>query len=118
MCCSKRRQQHLLPYQQLQSTFPVDHRPLGCCGTRRQRRLLRELEAQAVSDYQTEPRIESEHFSAAEHHPRSPMAALIAISIGIGAEKLGRIISEKRLEHKDRKTAEVCLLSRHNAELS
>ena len=34
------------------------------------------------------------------------MAALIAISIGIGAEKLGRIISEKRLEHKDRKTAE------------
>jgi hypothetical protein len=37
------------------------------------------------------------------------MAALLAVSIGIGAEKLGRKISEKRLEHKDRKAAKVCL---------
>ncbi|KAH3920377.1 hypothetical protein HBI56_069270 [Parastagonospora nodorum] len=34
------------------------------------------------------------------------MAALIAVTIGIGAEKLGRIISEKRLEHKDKKAAQ------------
>jgi hypothetical protein len=42
------------------------------------------------------------------------MAALIAVSIGIGAEKLGRIISGKRLEHKDKKAAQVNLLSRHD----
>jgi len=46
------------------------------------------------------------------------MAALIAVSIGIGAEKLGRIISEKRLEHKDRKAAEVRSSSRYDAEPS
>jgi hypothetical protein len=46
------------------------------------------------------------------------MAALIAVSIGIGAEKLGRIISEKRLERKDKKAAEVCLLSRYGTEPS
>jgi hypothetical protein len=38
---------------------------------------------------------------------RSPMAGIIAVSVAIGAEKLGRKISEKRLERKDRKAAEV-----------
>ena len=31
------------------------------------------------------------------------MAGLIAVSIGLGAEKLGRTISEKRLERKEKK---------------
>jgi len=112
MCCSKRTQQHVLPYQQFQSTFSVDRRSLGCCGLRKQHRLLGDFEVQ--SDNQ----IESEYFSAIQHRPRSQMAALIAVSIGIGAEKLGRIISEKRLEHKDRKAAEVRSSSRYDAEPS
>ncbi|KAF1840197.1 uncharacterized protein K460DRAFT_410797 [Cucurbitaria berberidis CBS 394.84] len=33
------------------------------------------------------------------------MAALIAVGIGLGAEKLGRKISEKRLEKKEKKSA-------------
>jgi hypothetical protein len=37
------------------------------------------------------------------------MAGIIAVSIGLGAEKLGRKISEKRLERKEKKAAEVCL---------
>jgi hypothetical protein len=36
------------------------------------------------------------------------MAGLIAISIGLGAEKLGRTISEKRLERKEKKAIAVC----------
>ncbi|KAF2847369.1 hypothetical protein T440DRAFT_195570 [Plenodomus tracheiphilus IPT5] len=32
------------------------------------------------------------------------MAALLAVGIGLGAEKLGREISEKRLERKEKKT--------------
>ncbi|KAL6711530.1 hypothetical protein ACN47E_004464 [Coniothyrium glycines] len=33
------------------------------------------------------------------------MAALIAVGIGLGAEKLSRKISEKRLERKEKKSA-------------
>jgi hypothetical protein len=36
------------------------------------------------------------------------MAGLIAVSIGLGAEKLGRTISEKRLERKEKKAVAVC----------
>jgi hypothetical protein len=112
MCCNKRREQRLLlQQQQLHSNLQFGYQPRGCCGARKQRRLLRELEAQSRSSYQS-----SEVAETQQHHPflsavqngRSPMAALIAVSIGIGAEKLGRKISEKRLEHKDRKAAEVC----------
>jgi hypothetical protein len=35
------------------------------------------------------------------------MAGLIAITIGLGAEKLGRTISEKRLERKEKKAIAV-----------
>jgi hypothetical protein len=35
------------------------------------------------------------------------MAGLIAVSIGLGAEKLGRTISEKRLERKEKKAIAV-----------
>jgi len=35
------------------------------------------------------------------------MAALIAVGVGMGAEKLGRKISEKRLERKEQKAAKV-----------
>jgi|TARA_R110002003_G_scaffold1193_4_gene22765 hypothetical protein len=36
------------------------------------------------------------------------MAGMLVIGLGMGAEKLGRKISEKRLERKEKKTAEVC----------
>jgi hypothetical protein len=35
------------------------------------------------------------------------MAGLIAVSIGLGAEKLGRTIFEKRLERKEKKAIAV-----------
>jgi len=35
-------------------------------------------------------------------------AGLLAISLGLGAEKLGRTISEKRLERKEKKAIAVC----------
>jgi predicted alpha/beta-fold hydrolase len=35
------------------------------------------------------------------------MAGIIAVGISMGAEKLGRKISEKRLERKDKKAATV-----------
>jgi hypothetical protein len=38
-------------------------------------------------------------------------AGLIAVSIGLGAEKLGRTISEKRLERKEKKAIAACSLS-------
>jgi hypothetical protein len=115
MCCNRRRQQRLPQSEQFLSNLPVDHHPRGCHGTHKQRRLLRELEAQSSLTYQTFEtahfKEHDEHLPATRNHPRTPMAALIAVSIGIGAEKLGRKISEKRLERKDRKAAEVCLLS-------
>lgn len=38
------------------------------------------------------------------------MAGLIAIGIGLGAEKLGRTISEKRLERKEKKAIAVYIV--------
>jgi hypothetical protein len=35
------------------------------------------------------------------------MAGLLVIGVGMGAEKLGRKISEKRLERKEKKALEV-----------
>jgi hypothetical protein len=37
------------------------------------------------------------------------MAGILAVSIGLGAEKLGRKISDKRLERKEKKAAEVAI---------
>jgi hypothetical protein len=37
------------------------------------------------------------------------MAGILAVSIGLGAEKLGRKISDKRLERKEKKAAEVII---------
>lgn len=39
------------------------------------------------------------------------MAALLAVGIGLGAEKLGRKISDKRLERKEKKNIAVCCLA-------
>jgi hypothetical protein len=36
------------------------------------------------------------------------MAALLAVGIGLGAEKLGQRLSEKRLERKEKKAIAVC----------
>jgi predicted alpha/beta-fold hydrolase len=109
MCCSKRTQR--LQQQQLfQSSVLVSPRPRGCGGARKQRRLLRELEEHASNHYhspevtQTQP--QSAFLSEVRQH-QSPMAGIIAVGISMGAEKLGRKISEKRLERKDKKAATV-----------
>lgn len=110
MCCSKRRQQRLQQQALLQGNLPTRNRPGDCCGARRQRRLLRELEAESTTKYQATVVTRSpaqEAFWSEVQNYRSPMAGIIAVSVAIGAEKLGRKISEKRLERKDRKAAEV-----------
>jgi hypothetical protein len=113
MCCSKRRQQRLERQTLYQVNPPVSSYSRGCCGTRKALRLQRELETQTVSNYPasasqvTSSRPQDGIWSNVRDS-RHPMAALLVVSIGIGAEKVGRKISEKRLERKDRKAAEVC----------
>lgn len=112
MCCNKRRQQRLQEAL-LQNNYPTSYRTGGCCGARRQRRLLRELENANQPICQTPEVTESrqQELSWAQvREYRSPMAGLIAVGIAIGAEKLGRKISEKRIERKDRKAVEVSIL--------
>lgn len=110
MCCNKRRQQHLQQQALLQNNFPAGYRAGGCCGARRQRRLLRELENASQLVYPTtdvgQPRQQNVSWSEVREY-RSPMAGLVAVGIAIGAEKLGRKISEKRIERKEKKAAEV-----------
>ncbi|KAF1919498.1 hypothetical protein BDU57DRAFT_527500 [Ampelomyces quisqualis] len=101
----------------VQANLPIGNRPGGCCGAhrgahrgaRRQRRLLRVLEADSAKKYQAAAvkiSLAQEAFWPEVQKYRSPMAGIIAVSVAIGAEKLGRKISEKRLERKDRKAAE------------
>lgn len=112
MCCNKRRQQRLQQQALLQNNLPAGYRTGGCCGARRQRRLLRELENANQPVIQTTAvtafRQQGPSWSQVREY-RSPMAGIIAVGIAIGAEKLGRKISEKRLERKDRKAAEVSI---------
>ncbi|KAH7392443.1 hypothetical protein DE146DRAFT_758164 [Phaeosphaeria sp. MPI-PUGE-AT-0046c] len=108
MCCNKRRQQRLQQQVILQNNHPLGYRTGGCCGARRQRRLL-ELENANQPVYQapevTEARAQGISWSEVRDY-RSPMAGIVAVGIAIGAEKLSRKISEKKLERKDRKAAE------------
>jgi hypothetical protein len=112
MCCSKRRQQRLERQGLYQSSPLVGNSSRGCCGTRRAQRLQREFEAQAVANHQasasevTGPHPKDTIWSKVQGN-RHPMAALLVVGLGIGAEKVGRKISDKRLERKERKAAEV-----------
>ena len=91
--CGRRRQQGQL-------AFAVQPRQRGCCGSRRQSRLLEATKAQY-------PESSFLHPAPDAYQPKT-MAGLIAVGIGLGAEKLGRKISEKRLEKKEKKSAAVC----------
>lgn len=95
MCCRRRQQ----------LTFPQP-RQRGCCGARRQRRLL---EAAAVNTSLGVQSQEVSQISQPVQRPAAMVVALLAVGIGIGAEKLGRKISEKRIERKEKKTAAVSI---------
>ncbi|KAH6881833.1 hypothetical protein BKA58DRAFT_8941 [Alternaria rosae] len=78
MCCRKNRQR----YFEQQALYSPPAR--GCCG---QRRTRLQISTSNTSNFSERP----------------TMAGLLAISLGLGAEKLGRTISEKRLERKEKK---------------
>jgi hypothetical protein len=108
MCCSKRQQRSLQQQEFFESKLPLRVERRGCCGSRKQRNLLGELERhhQALEVTQAQPQ---GLFLPTARSYHCPMAGILAVSIGLGAEKLGRKISEKRLERKEKKAAEVCL---------
>ena len=94
MCCRERTQYPPAPRQ-----FASPRRR-GCCGSR-------------LTAYPTEKAVYQHHSNQLINYRRSQqpsMAGLIAISIGLGAEKLGRTISEKRLERKEKKAIAVWTL--------
>lgn len=109
MCCSKRKQQrHLVLQQQLLLQPQVLPRQRGCCGARRQRRLLEAAVVNPQNETQVSEVAHPVYFESNPRGQRPPtMAAMIAVGIGLGAEKLGRKISEKRLERKEKKSAAV-----------
>ncbi|KAI4650936.1 hypothetical protein J4E93_003293 [Alternaria ventricosa] len=78
MCCRKNRQS----YFEQQALYSPPAR--GCCGRRQ-------------AHFQTYTQ------NTSNFAERPTMAGLLAISLGLGAEKLGRTISEKRLERKEKK---------------
>jgi hypothetical protein len=108
MCCSKRQQRSLQQQEIFESKLPLRVDRRGCCGPRKQRNLLGELEKHHQAPEVTQAQPQGLFLSTVRSY-HSPMAGIIAVSIGLGAEKLGRKISEKRLERKEKKAAEVCL---------
>ena len=105
MCCRRNqplRQDRLAPNQ---------YRKRGCCGpSPLQQRIARELEAyRATHQSPGGPEKEELGYGYQQYH-RTTMAGMLVIGLGIGAEKLGKKISDKRAEKKARKTAEVCTL--------
>jgi hypothetical protein len=109
MCRSKRQKKLLQQQELIDSNIAFSGQRLGCCGARKQRNLLRELEVccqpSKVTQFQQQA-----SFSSSIRSYHCPMAGILAVSIGLGAEKLGRKISEKRLERKEKKAAEVCFV--------
>ncbi|CAO2652151.1 Nn.00g004340.m01.CDS01 [Neocucurbitaria sp. VM-36] len=106
MCCSKRKQQrHFALQQQLFFQPQIQSRHRGCCGARRQRGLLEAAAVDAQNHLQVSEIAQPGYFEPNQRAQRPTMAAMIAVGIGLGAEKLGRKISEKRLERKEKRTA-------------
>jgi hypothetical protein len=106
--CRSNRQRRLLQQDLFDPNFILGVQRRGCCGARKQRNLLREVESGHNFPEITQTQPNGGCLSTANSH-QGPMAGIIAISIGLGAEKLGRKISDKRLERKEKKAAEVCL---------
>jgi hypothetical protein len=107
--CRSNRAQRLQQQQLLESSLPINSRPRGCC-SRKQQRVRRDLEDHAVINYRTTDANKTHSqaaFGSAVRGYHCPMAAMIAVGIGMGVEKLGRKISEKRIERKDKKAATV-----------
>lgn len=111
MCCSKRREQCLRRQQELLQFGPtIAPRQRGCCGARRQQHLIRDVESYNTSS-PTSPEIinlqQQSFFPFNYRKPCGSMAGLLVIGLGMGAEKLGRKISDKRLERKAKNTLQV-----------
>lgn len=103
MCC-REKQQRSYPAQQ--SSSP----PRRGCRSSRVAPLLREA---IDTTHSAEPihQPQSACFKNYRRSRRPTMAGLLAVSIGLGAEKLGRTISEKRLERKEKKAIAVYYVS-------
>ena len=100
MCCRKNRQR----YFEQQALYSPPAR--GCCG---QRRALLQTSAQNTYSFFERPTMVSlQCTSCTRQLTDMTKAGLLAISLGLGAEKLGRTISEKRLERKEKKAIAVC----------
>lgn len=111
MCCSERRQQRLLLQQDLLQQplgLPYQPRQWGCCYNRQQRRLLDPFEHQFLPNTPEISQVRHTNHFDSPNYQRPAMAAMLVVGLGLGAEKLGRKISEKRLERKAKKAAEVC----------
>jgi hypothetical protein len=108
MCCSKRVQERRLLQQELfHQASPLEPRQRGCCGSRRAQRRAYQIEA-ANNTLQPVSEISTFQQRALEYRQHRPtMAGMLVIGLGMGAEKLGRKISDKRLERKEKKAAVV-----------
>lgn len=98
MCCRRGQQQ---------SFYLIQPPQRGCCRPRRQDRLLGSAVAATLDNThptRTTPQQVSQIYPPAQRHT---MAGIIAIGIGLGAEKLSQKISEKRLERKEKKRVAV-----------
>lgn len=91
MCCRRKAERVL--------EIPVQPRR-GCCRSRRQERIEELVDGHISS---------KGAFEASTRGRQPVMAAMLAVGIGIGAEKLSRKISDKRLEKKEKKAAAVCI---------
>lgn len=113
MCCNRRKQQRRLDLQNQLLFLPqVSPCLRSCCGARHQQKLLEAAAIDTQKYLQVSEVAQQRCFETIPHSQRPTMAAIIAVGIGIGAEKLGRKISEKRLERKEKKSAAVRLSSR------
>jgi hypothetical protein len=105
MCCSKRQQRDLFQQKISHQQLALEPRQRGCCGSRRAQSQVLQFQAPEVSVQQ------GGFYQPTYSRPSQSMAGILAVGIGIGCEKLGRKISEKRSERKEKKAIEVCLMS-------
>jgi hypothetical protein len=106
MCYSKRQQRQLFQREISQQQLALQPRQRGCYGSRRAQRQALQLQAPEVS-------VQQQGFYQPTYlRPPQSMAGILAVGIGIGCEKLGRKISEKRSERKEKKAIEVCSTSK------
>jgi len=101
MCGRKRAERYLLQQQLFQQQLAIQSYQRGCCGSRRANRKGLQYQAPDLSFEQ------QGFYPATFNRPKYSMAGILAVGIGIGCEKLGRKISEKRSECKEKKAIDV-----------